>query len=144
MNMNVIVLGGRLVRDPELKNLPSGTDICEFSIATERYVKGEKQPSFFDFVAFGKTAENIAKFFSKGSRILVRGEATQERWEDRNGNKRNRVKFIVNGFDFVDDTRDTQETSSGYGSQDTSSGYGAPAGSDQPAAGSYGDDEIPF
>jgi single-strand DNA-binding protein len=98
---------GNLTRDPELKFLPRGTAVCELSLAVNKVWKddsGQKQErtSFFGCSAFGSTAENLAKYFSKGKPILIEGELTQETWEDKEtGKKREKTKVRVERFEFV-------------------------------------------
>jgi single-strand DNA-binding protein len=98
---------GNLTRDPELKHLPRGTAVCELSLAVNKVWKddqGQKQEraSFFGCVAYGSTAENLAKYFSKGKPILIEGELTQETWEDKEtGKKREKTKVRIERFEFV-------------------------------------------
>lgn len=104
--MNYVSLKGNLTRDPETKYLPSGAALADFSVAVnEVWYNDAKQKQerthFFDCVAFGKLAENIGKFFTKGMPILVSGSLAQESWEDRTtGQKRSKIKVKVQDFDF--------------------------------------------
>ena len=81
MDVNYIVLIGRLTRDVELKYLSSGTAVAKGAIAVNRRVKkGDEwkdEASFFEFVLFGKTAENLSKYLLKGKQIAVEGELVQ-------------------------------------------------------------------
>lgn len=106
-SFNRTILMGNLTRDPELKTLPSGTQIADLAIAVnERMKKGDEwidQTSFFDLVAFGKSAENISRFFSKGKPILIEGKLRQRSWEDKNsGQKRSKVEVIVDSWTFCE------------------------------------------
>jgi single-strand DNA-binding protein len=106
-SFNKVILMGNLTRDPELKHLPRGTAVCELSLAVNKTWKddsGQKQErtSFFGCSAFGSTAENLAKYFSKGKPILIEGELTQETWEDKEtGKKREKTKVRIERFEFV-------------------------------------------
>ncbi len=106
-SFNKVILMGNLTRDPELKHLPRGTAVCELSLAVNKTWKddsGQRQErtSFFGCSAFGSTAENLAKYFSKGKPILIEGELTQETWEDKEtGKKREKTKVRVERFEFV-------------------------------------------
>jgi single-strand DNA-binding protein len=99
---------GRLCRDPELKFTASNMAVCNVSLAVNKSfttAAGEKKEevSFFDCVAFGKTAENLAKFFTKGRMIIVEADPKQETWDDKNGGgKRSKVVFIINQWHFCD------------------------------------------
>jgi single-strand DNA-binding protein len=107
VNLNKCFIGGNLARDPELKSLQSGQSVCNFSIASNRKwvdKDGEKHEdaTFFDCVAWQKTGENIAKFFSKGKPIFVIARATNESWGDKDtGKKMSKMKFVVEEFSFV-------------------------------------------
>ena len=97
---------GNLSRDPEVRVTPKGTSICQFSIGVNRKFKTDdterEEVSFFDCEAWGKTGENIAKFFSKGKPIFLECRPKQDVWEDKtSGQKRSKVKFMVDQFQFM-------------------------------------------
>lgn len=113
--MNHASIKGNLTRDPETRFLPSGISITEFGIAiNERYTNkdGEKMEKtiFLNCKAWGKLGDEvIAKFFSKGSPILVWGRLDVEEWEDRDSQqKRSKVVIVVEGFDFCGDKKAEQ------------------------------------
>lgn len=101
MNVNKAIVVGNITQDPELKALPSGTAVCNFSIATNEHYKdknGEKQSDteFHNIVAFGNLAENIAKYMGKGSQIYVEGKIQTDKWEDKEtGKNMYRTKIIA-------------------------------------------------
>ena len=101
--MNTIIIMGNLTRDAELTYTPSQVAVASFGIANNRKYKDKESTVFVDCVAFGKTAENICKFFSKGRPILISGLLDQESWTAKDGVKRSKHKIVVNGFDFVGD-----------------------------------------
>lgn len=107
MNFNLVILGGNIVRDPETKQLGSGTVVCETAIAVNRKFKtagGEEREevTFVDLTAFGKTGEAIAKYFTKGKPILIQGRMKQDVWEAKDGGgKRSKISVIVEEFQFV-------------------------------------------
>ena len=98
---------GNLARDPELRVTPKGTAICQFGVGVNRKFKSgdgpeQEEVSFFDCEAWGKTGENIAKYFTKGKPIFLECRPKQDTWEDKtSGQKRSKVKFIVEQFQFV-------------------------------------------
>lgn len=105
MYLNKVFLYGNLTRDPELKALPSGTQVASFSIATNRTYKdkdGKKveQADFHNVVAFGRTAEVIAQYLSKGRPIFVEGRIQTRSWEGKDGSKQYRTEIIVDNFQF--------------------------------------------
>lgn len=103
INLNVAIVSGRLVRDPELKALPSGTSICNFSLATNHvYTKdGERKESveYHNVVLFGKQADNTARFLKKGSEALVEGRLQTRSWE-KDGVIHYRTEIIGNSIQF--------------------------------------------
>lgn len=106
MYLNKVQLIGNLTRDPELKSLPSGTEICSFSVATNRTWKdkntGQKKEEveFHNCIAFGKTAITIAEYMTKGQQIFVEeGRMKTSNWE-KDGVKHYRTEVIVDRFQF--------------------------------------------
>lgn len=103
---NKVLLMGNLTRDPELRVTPSGLSICKFSIAVNRVytVEGERKEevTFIDLDAFGKTAETISKYMSKGRPIFVEGRLKLDQWDDKTtGEKRSRLGVVVDNFQFL-------------------------------------------
>jgi len=98
-DVNSVVLIGRLTRDAELKYTSSGVAICKFSIAVNRSRKSgdrwEDEASFFDCTAFGRSAEAVSQYMTKGKQIGVQGELRQDRWE-KDGQNRSKVEIIAN------------------------------------------------
>ena len=107
---NIVVLTGRLTRDPELTYTQSGYAICNFSLAINRGKKKDSEEEypafFFNCFAWGKTGENIQKFFSKGRKILISGSLEHQTWQDEGGSKRSTVKVNVKSFQFMDSKKD--------------------------------------
>ena len=101
--MNLVIMHGRLSKDVEVKKSQSGTAVANFSIAVKRDFanQSETDVDFFSCVAFGKTAENISKFFVKGDGIIINGKLQNDSYE-KDGQKRTITKIIVNGFDFAE------------------------------------------
>jgi single-strand DNA-binding protein len=104
MYLNKAILYGNLTRDPELKALPSGMQVCSFSLATNRNYKdrdGNRQESvdYHNVVAFGKQAEVISKYVTKGNGIYVEGRMQTRSWE-KDGVKQYRTEVILDKFEF--------------------------------------------
>jgi single-strand DNA-binding protein len=102
---NKVVLMGNLTRDPELRTIPSGQQVASFSLAVNRTwnnANGEKQEAvdYIDCNAWGKPAEIITQYMTKGSAILVSGRLQQRTWEQE-GQKRSNVEVVVEDFNFV-------------------------------------------
>ena len=111
--MNTIIVMGRLVRDVELKN--ASTTIASGCIAVPRKYKREGQPDsdFFNFTAFGKTAEFISKYFSKGSKMLLSGNLQNDTYE-KDGVKHTIAKIMVDNVEFCESAKENTEKSDGF------------------------------
>ena len=109
--LNYIVLQARIVRDPELRRLPSGKSVASVSVACDRdFTKegGEKETDFIDIVAFGGTADHLAKWFTKGKMIIVSGRLQIRNWTDKEGNKRRNAEIIATSVYFGDSKKSDQ------------------------------------
>ncbi len=104
MYLNKAMIFGNLTRDPEMKALPSGMQVCSFSVATNRSYTdrdGKKQEStdYHNVVAFGKQAEVISKYLTKGRGVYVEGRMQTRSW-DKDGQKQYRTEIIMDRFEF--------------------------------------------
>ena len=100
MNLNKVILVGRLTRDPESRALPSGQSVTSFGMATDRFFNdksGQKQQQteFHNIVAFGKLADIAAQYLTKGSLVLIEGRLQTRSWQDSSGNKRSRTEIVA-------------------------------------------------
>lgn len=109
--MNKVILSGNLCREPEMKYTPSGTAICNFSIAVKSGYGKNEDTAFCECVCFGKTAENVSKYCSKGSKIIVDATYKQEKWEDNQGNKRSKSRFVCNSVEFLSSNKENNSSS---------------------------------
>ncbi|MCI5108637.1 MAG: single-stranded DNA-binding protein [Candidatus Pacebacteria bacterium] len=130
MYINKAMLFGNLTRDPELKALPSGTQVTNFSIATNRVWKdkdGNNQNStdFHNIVVFGRQAETVAQYLKKGSSAYVEGRIQTRSWDADDGSKRYRTEVVADRVQF--------------GPKTGGSGSAASAGSEKDASGNDGD-----
>ncbi|OGI73798.1 single-stranded DNA-binding protein [Candidatus Nomurabacteria bacterium RIFCSPHIGHO2_02_FULL_41_18] len=106
MYLNKAILIGNLTRDPEIRSLPSGVKVCNFSIATNRVWKdknGARQEAadYHNVVVFGRQAETVAQYMKKGSSILVEGRMQTRSWEDKNsGEKKYRTEIVADRTQF--------------------------------------------
>lgn len=99
--LNKVILMGRLVSDPELRQTPNGVSVCAFRIAVDRNYSGkEKQADFIDIVAWRQSAEFVSKYFAKGKMIIVEGSIQTRKYEDKNGNKRTAVEVVAENVQF--------------------------------------------
>ncbi|MBN2651128.1 MAG: single-stranded DNA-binding protein [Spirochaetales bacterium] len=98
-NLNSVLLEGNLVRDPDFKTLDSGTSLLVFSVALNRYYKGEdgykKDVVFIDVDVWGKQASNCVDRLQKGSLVRVIGRLKQDIWENHEGKKVSKIKVVA-------------------------------------------------
>jgi single-strand DNA-binding protein len=103
MNVNKVMMAGRLTADPERKDLTSGTTMTLFTLAVDRsYTKdGQKQEEtdFHDIKMFGKTAEVIAQYAVKGQVIFIEGRIVKRSWE-KDGERHYRTDIVAQNFQF--------------------------------------------
>lgn len=97
--MNRTILGGRLTKDPDMR-YAGDMPIINFSMATDKYSKGEKSADYHECTAFGKTAEFIEKFFRKGDFIIVEGSNTSGSYQGKDGKTVYTYKVTVNNVEF--------------------------------------------
>lgn len=106
-NFNKVILCGNMTKDPELRYIPSGAAVCEFTLAINKKWKTKDgvqkdEVSYIDCVSWARTAEIVAQFMKKGRPLLVEGELRQERWQDQSsGQNRSKVKVNVQNVQFV-------------------------------------------
>lgn len=104
---NLTILTGRITKDLELKQAGQ-TQVTNFSMAVDNPYKRD-DTSFFDIVAFGKTAELLNNYCGKGSKILIEGNLKQDRFQDKEGNNRSVVRVIANRIEFLDSKGSKQQ-----------------------------------
>jgi len=105
MYINKALIYGNLTRDPELKSLPSGSQVCEFGVATNRVWKdknGVKQESvdYHNIVVFGRQAELVKQYLNKGSGVFLEGRIQTRSWEAKDGSKRYRTEIVADKIQF--------------------------------------------
>lgn len=105
-NFNRVIIVGNLTRDPELRVTPQGLSICKLSLAVNRNYRtssGEdrEETTFVDVDAFGKPAEIISKYMAKGRPILVEGRLKTDSWTNQAGEKRSKLKIVLENFQFM-------------------------------------------
>lgn len=149
---NKVILMGRMVADPELKQTGSGVAVTNFTLAVDRkYNKGEeKQADFPAIIAWRNTAEFICKHFTKGSAILIEGELQTRSWTDNNGNKRYATEVVASEAHFCEAKKASEgnsptQTANAAQGQNFGSQWGAPMQMGQPNFEAVGnDDDLPF
>ena len=106
-NYNRVILAGNLTRDPQLSFTPSNTAVCKFGLAinrnwTDRQSNEKRQDTcFVDCTAFGRQAETINQYLSKGRPVLVEGRLQFSRWTGQDGQNRSKLEVVVETFQFL-------------------------------------------
>jgi len=100
--LNIVIIKGRLSRDPEVKTTASGMTIARFSVAVDRVAKKgeERKADFISCVAFSNTAQTIAKYCQKGREVALQGRIQTGKYVTESGENRYTTDVIVDRFEF--------------------------------------------
>jgi single-strand DNA-binding protein len=112
ISYNHVVLIGRLTRDPEIKFAASGTQIATFSLAVDRNIPSSNNDNtdFIRIVTFGKTAEFVGNYLSKGRLILVDGSLRINKWKTQEGESRSNAEVVASNIRFMETKAQAQNT----------------------------------
>jgi single-strand DNA-binding protein len=151
LNLNKVILCGRLCADPELKQTQNNISVVSITLAVNRRYSSKSdsqagpQADFISLVAWRQTAEFIARYFRKGSAICVTGSIQTRTWQDAQGQKRYATEVVVDEAMFVD-----SKNEGGAGQTYTPDAYSTPSFSSPAGAGApsfeelKSDDDLPF
>lgn len=142
MYLNKVYVLGNLTRDPELKALPNGSKVTQFSLATNRTWKDQagakqEQVEYHNIVVFGRQAETSAEYLKKGQQVLVDGRIQTRSWDGADGKKNYRTEIIADGVQFG-----AKGTSGGAPYVAAGATVAAPSAMPDFGTISYGDDEV--
>lgn len=142
-DINRVILVGRLTRDPEIKSTSAGTVFARFTLASNRSYRAKEETreeaGFFDCIAWGKQAEIIGKYLSKGRRVAVDGSLRFSSWET-DGKRNSKIEIQVENFQFLDPKGISTES----GFSDGGASYNTIDQSAPDTGNSDMDDDIPF
>ena len=147
--MNHIVIMGRMTRDPELRQTPSGVPVASFTLAVDRgYTPkdgSERQTDFIDVVAWRNTGEFVSKYFVKGQMAAVAGRLQIRDWTDKDGNKRRSAEIVAENIYFTESKKSREAT---FGpaevKDDYSAGFSTPVESSDFTELDMDEEELPF
>ena len=123
MALNQVIIMGRVTKELEIKQTPSGAAVLSFTVAVDRYSKNEeKAADFISCVAWNKTAEFIGKYFGKGRMIAVTGNLRTRNYEDKNGVKHYVTEVWVDNADFTGEPRNENNGSYSGGAERAADG----------------------
>ena len=137
---NLTILTGRITKDLELKQAGQ-TQVTNFFMAVDNPFKKD-DTSFFDIVAFGKTAQLLNDYCGKGSKVLIEGNLKQDRFQDKEGNNRSVVRVIANRIEFLDSKGSNQQNSQPQQQRGQAPAGNNPFANDNNA--NIDDDDLPF
>jgi single-strand DNA-binding protein len=152
MNLNKVMLIGRLTRDPEMRYTPSGSPVTTFSLATNRYgqsTDGEKKEytDYHNVVAWNigqrKLAEICGSYLHKGNLVYVEGRLQTRSWEGQDGQKRKTTEINATDVQFLE-PRSQQSREPAAEPAETPVAAAAPAGRGEEASRDVDPDDIPF
>ncbi|MBR0423776.1 MAG: single-stranded DNA-binding protein [Clostridia bacterium] len=145
--LNVAVLTGRLVADPELRHTPNDIAVTSFTIAVNRRFSRnaeERQTDFIDIVAWRSTAEFVCKYFKKGQLISIEGSIQTRSYQDKEGNKRKAFEVVANNVHFVESKKDNSNDDSDFAEKQDENLSGYSNGNDSDFETIESDDDLPF
>jgi single-strand DNA-binding protein len=123
-NYNKVILIGNLTRDVELKHIPSGQAVAQIGLAVNRKYKtkdGQQQEetTFIDCEAWGRTAEVMQQYLSKGKPVFIEGRLKLDTWQDKDGSNRSKLKVVIENFQFIDSKSDSAAPAAVAGGNNT-------------------------
>lgn len=118
-NVNRVVLVGRLTRDPELRALPSGSNVCSLRLAcnsSRRETDGTytERPNYFDVSVYGAAGDSVGRYMGKGRRLAVDGRLEWREWETGDQQKRQAVSIVAETVQFLDGPSDRDGGGAGW------------------------------
>jgi len=135
---NKVLLMGNLTRDVELKYTPSNMAVAEIGLAVNHRYKtkegeAKEEVTFVDCEVWGKTAEIMSQYLSKGKPVFLEGRLKLDQWKDKEGGSRSKLKMVVESFQFIDSKGGGDSGSSGDGPPRQSRPASSPSNKPQPA-----------
>ena len=105
MYLNKAFIFGNLTRDPELRAMPNGMNVCSFGVATNRVFTGrdgkkQEQTDFHNIVVFGRQADTVAQYLKKGSSAFIEGRIQTRSWDGKDGEKKYRTEIVADRVQF--------------------------------------------
>jgi len=130
-SLNKVMLLGNLTRDPELRYAPNGTPVANFGIAiNRRYRQGEEwreDVCYVDIVTFGRQAETVGEYLSKGNLAMIEGRLQWRSWETEDGQKRSKHEVVANHVQFMPRVQGDRGGRGAPGSERADSAYAPPS-----------------
>ena len=161
VSLNRVILAGNLTRDPQVRFLANEQAVANFGLAVNRRFKGsdgqmKEEVTFVDIEAWGRTAELVGQYLTKGRACFIEGRLKLDSWDDKDGQKRQKLKVVADNVQFMDSGNRGERPAAGAASGDTGHDDGGPppaapaasastsGGASAKAAPAPADDEPPF
>lgn len=110
--VNKVILVGRLGKSPELKHTPNGNAVAQFSLATSEKFKDKEQTEWHNIVVWGKLAEVVSQYLTKGSQVYLSGKITTRSWEDKEKNVKYKTEIVADTVQFLDTKNSSKQGAS--------------------------------
>jgi single-strand DNA-binding protein len=151
LSLNRVMLAGNLTRDPQVRFLASEKAVAEFGLAINRRFKdkdgqNKEEVTFVDVETWGRTAELVGQYLTKGRACYIEGRLKFDSWEDKEGQKRSKLKVVADNVQFLDSRAPGERPAGGEAAEAPAGGKPAAASAPapSPAASPVTDDEPPF
>ena len=149
MSFNKVIIVGNLGRAPELRYTPQGTPVCTFSVATNERRKATDEQTqdvttWFRVTAWGKQAETVSKYLTKGRSVYVEGRLRVEEWADKDGKTRHSLELSASDIQFIDGAQGRRDIGVGARVPDRNSRELSQGSTAARAAHGLAEDSIPF
>lgn len=140
---NKVILLGNLTRDPQLKYLPSNMAVCELGLAVSRQWRDKEgnqrdDVCFVDLEAFGRQAETLNQYMSKGRPLMIEGRLKLDQWTAQDGTKRSKMRVVIETFQFVGGRQDGERGGGGNEGGGERGGYSGGGGGQRGGGGGEG------
>jgi len=151
-SFNKVMLLGNLTRDPELKHVAGNQAVAELVLAVNRRYRTKdneerEEVTYVDCEAWGRTAEVLKQYLTKGSPIFIEGRLKLDQWESKEGEKRSKLRVVIENFQFVGGRGEGTGTGGGGGGGFARAGRGSAGGGGSSGGGDHvplPSDDIPF
>jgi single-strand DNA-binding protein len=145
--MNNITISGRVGRDAELRVIPSGTPVLSFPVASSKKVNQVEKTTWFECSLFGKRAESLQQYITKGGQVVVTGSVELEQFQKSDGTSGAKIKVFVTDIDLVGGRpsgQQAQQPQQGFGSHAPQQRQQAQPAQQHPSPSEFDDSDIPF
>jgi len=125
MDLNKVMIIGRLTRDPEVRTTPSGTSVSTFSVATgfvwtDQGGQKQERTEFHNVVTWRRLAEICGQYLQKGSQVYIEGRLQTRKWDDKEGIKHSTVEIVANEMIILGDRKESDQSSFNVGGDELS------------------------